>query len=125
MSSLDEAKRLLAKSEDELLADLGGDLFGRGATPPSVDVRLKAARGWLKDNTARIKGCVCTKRIQNLVQADAGPVEICVALGDLLLDQFAGIAPLSLAALIVKTGVRSYCEKLWDALALGAPDADA
>jgi hypothetical protein len=118
MSSLDEAKRLLSKNEDELLADLGSDLLGRGATPPSIDVRLKAARGWLKDNAARIKGIVCTKRVQKLVQEDAGPTEVCVALGDLLLDQFAGIAPLSLAALVVKIGVRSYCGKLW-----GAPDA--
>jgi hypothetical protein len=125
MTSPEEAGRLLSKTEAELLADVSETLFGRGSAPPSIEVRLTAARGWLAENAAGIKKCVCTNRVQELVRADAGPVEICVALGDLLLDQFAHIAPLTLAALIVKIGVRSYCEKAWAALAVGGGDAGA
>jgi hypothetical protein len=114
MNSKDEAKRLIGKSEVDLLADLGGDLLGRGAVPASIEVKIKAARGWITENEGRIKNCVCTKRVQKRVEADAGEIEIFVAIGDLLLEQFAHVAPLSLAALIVKAGIHSYCEKSWN-----------
>lgn len=119
MRSRDEAERLIEKRESDLLADLGSDLLGRGAVPAAIEVKIKVARGWLRENEGRIKNCVCTERVQALVKADAGPIEICVAVGDLLLEQFAHVAPLSLAALLVKAGIRSYCEKTWNGLAGG------
>jgi hypothetical protein len=114
MNSSDEATRLLAKNEDELLADLGADLLGLGGVPPSVEVLNTAARGWLSDNATKIRTCVCTEEVRKLLNSNVGSVEICVALGDLLLGQFVGVSPLSLAAIILKTGVSSFCRNLWD-----------
>jgi hypothetical protein len=113
MNQAANAQRLLDRSETELLAELGSALLGRGAVPASIDVRVTAARGWLTENAEALKRNVCTDRIRALIHADAGAVALTVALGDLLMDQFAHVAPVTLAALIVRMGVDTYCQKIW------------
>lgn len=98
-------------SKEDLLFLIGESLQQehRHAFPPNPQNFKKIGERWLKENMEKIRDVVCSSpKIKSLINSDIAI--LASAIGDLVVGIFTGIAPMTVAYLIIKTGLDQFCK---------------
>ena len=101
--------RLLNASTEELFELLGRDLAGRQAFPLSSEELVEQAKGWFSAQTKTIQAAICTPSIAKIFVAECDERELLLGLADILVEKQFGVAPLTLSALVLKIGLKKFC----------------
>ena len=103
-------ERLLLLDEDELLDDLGQQLAGIGFGPGGDEDDGEAARRWLDRNTASLRRMICGNPVlQDLTAESSDTLAEAGAVADLLADLLGMPVGATVAAILVKRGLRRLC----------------
>jgi hypothetical protein len=111
MSNAAEVERLLALSEEELLAELGAALVGPDVH--GLPEAITTAREWLERKRGLLYQAVCAedrwpKLAQTLDKYEMHKIVIIVA-DTWLKPRFANLPVLNIATILVKQGLDYYC----------------
>jgi hypothetical protein len=102
-------QQLLNASTDELFELLGRDLVGKQAFPLSSEELIERAKGWFSAQTGRIQAVICTPSVAEGFIVDSDERKLMLALADLLLKAHFGVGPVTLSSLVVKIGLKKFC----------------
>jgi len=110
-----ESTERLAMSEDELLLQLGTDLAGTQALPLLPGELVDRARRWLAAQREYLEAQVCSSEsIRQFTLATADNSAIAVELAKLLAGLLLPVNPVTLAVLLVKKGLKTFCATIWE-----------
>jgi hypothetical protein len=98
---------LLQLKEDDLYALIGDDLAGPQAFPLTQSELIERGQAWFNANLDRLRAVVCPHAKQLTEETEARSALIAVA--DLLAGVILHVAPVKVAALILKVGVKKLC----------------
>lgn len=85
----------------------------RREAPAGGKQRAEKARTWLAQNRARLRAMVCpdpTVRRFLSCEATEDKLLLAAAVADLIAGIFANVAPVTVAVLLVKQGLKSLCQ---------------
>jgi hypothetical protein len=106
---------LLGKSESELLQEIGQELMGKSAAPPSNEELEAEGRGWLRVRWNTLAVTICSNNtvqfIMNMQESLERDVQLVTAIADLISGLSLGISPWTLSVLLVQTGIEKLCAK--------------
>ncbi len=112
MSSLPPgtAATLLKMTESELLVHIGSDLSeaNRSAVQPSRSELIALANGWLEARRKQLQKVLCTDEMRKRLTALDNSADL-LTLFDVLVGVVTGVQPATVAALILKRGIRTIC----------------
>lgn len=110
------AQRLLAASDDELFQLLGTELSGTQALPLSPAELIERGRRWFSAQEDMLRATVCINpRVKALTLENRDDLALAAALADVLASLVLPVTPVTLAALIVRRGLKTFCELHWTA----------
>ena len=108
---------LLSADEDDLYVQLGRELQGTPAFPPSRQQLRELARGWLGGKRKAIAAKVCSddtvKRVATEDLSDQR-VALVLAVADLISSLTLGVSPIIVSVLLVREGLTSLCADKWN-----------
>lgn len=117
MNATERTEELLRSSEDELYLALGRQLYGTPAFPPQSSHLRQMAKQWLAANHEALRQAVCgSKRCKDLAAQDLKTHEqvvLATAIADLISHVTLGVAPVTVAVLLVRQGVHHLCKETW------------
>lgn len=106
-------------SEDELLEDLGRELAASDleALPKSLAALRLRAEVWLTEQRDDFQSQICnSERIRWMAEhKEAGLV---TAIADLIAALCIGVSPITVAYLLTRRGITSFCSSFWDRTAM-------
>jgi len=104
------------KTESELLEDIGKEILGSAALPVDKQAIMSIGKSWFEKNRDKLKGTICSnQQIYTILHSERSVDRIMVltAVADLLAPMVIGISPFTVAALVTKEGLFSFCESIW------------
>jgi hypothetical protein len=105
----------LSLEEDELLAMLGADLVGPQAMPLRPAELVDRARRWLAAQHGELQVQICSNNVvKQFATAKDDPLAIAVELAKLLAGLLLPVNPVTLAVLLAKKGLKSFCSAQWE-----------
>ncbi len=105
-----DLERLLLLDDDELLDELGGRLAGIGFGPSDDEGNRESAHRWLGRNMLPLRRVICgNPAVQTLTAQDNDALAEVGAVADLLADLLGGPIGATVAAILVKRGLRRLC----------------
>jgi hypothetical protein len=106
----------LAMSEDDLLALLGTDLAGPQALPLRPSELVERGRRWLTAQHVYLEEHVCSSEsVKQFALTTNDNVAIAVELARLLAGLILPVNPVTLAVLLTKKGLKTFCSTRWEA----------
>jgi hypothetical protein len=110
-ASQNELKAKLLLSDDTLLAEVGQSL-GKGATATDA---IRRGRQVLENLKRELKDKVCSNSaiIASYRESDADAVRLVGAIVDVIAGALHGIPPATVAVLIYRAGLATYCGAGW------------
>ena len=112
-----EISRLLQLSNDDIFAEIGQQVISRRVLLPTRLELINEAKRWFEERRSNIIRKVCkSKRIKDLVNrssAESTRLYLISAVADVILSATGNVAPLTVAVLLVRQGVKSLCAELW------------
>jgi hypothetical protein len=109
-----EMRKLLGSSEEYLLQNLGQDLMGPQAFPMPVRELVEGAERWLGAQTSYLQTHICNKNVlRKAVTESDDSVSIVIELVNLLTSLVLPVNPITLAVLLTKRGLKSFCASQW------------
>jgi hypothetical protein len=106
---VDDPLQLLQLTEDELFESLGRHLTARQAFPLTKSQMVERGQQWFKAKMALFRTYICPKVPQILAQ-DSDEKTVILSIADIIANAVIGVPPLMVAALIVKIGVKTFCQ---------------
>ena len=106
----DEARTLLAQSEQQLLVALGESLTGPQAFAMHPTELVERATRWLTAQKRELQRTVCVHPAAVALRTGNDDVAIVVELAKLLVGLMLPVNPVTLAVLIVKKTLSKFCE---------------
>lgn len=100
-----EIRKYLARSEDELLIELGTAVSLFEAPPPD-ELAKTEARNWLRRQNDRIKGAICTPVVEEALGGDQFELVSAVATA---IDEIGWNGAALIAVLVVRSGIKQMC----------------
>ena len=116
MAQLDyaEAQKRLNTSENDLLAMLGADLTSKQALPLQPAQLIERGQRWLMAQYSDLQSFVCASdNIKTFALAKNDDAEIVVEIAKLIAGIVLPVNPIIVSVLIVKRGLKSFCESSW------------
>lgn len=115
MKNLD-INSLLGLSETELLTLIANDLEeGEHVLPSNMKALIRKSEIWVKNKSNELQNIICqNQNIKNLVRGDSSETDIIAALIDVIAPYVIGISPATLAVLLFKKGMKSYCSVYYE-----------
>ena len=118
MSTEANIAKLLPLSEDELMVEIGTALLGTPAFPPNRMRLIEAASKWLTIKNDELASTICAnERCKQLAKQDLETHEVIIliaAVSDAISHLALGIAPVTVAVLLVRRGVHRLCSSRWE-----------
>jgi hypothetical protein len=116
MTDDEQLKHLIEADEARLFEHIGahairGSVGARPATPRELE---KEGRAWLKRHTAELRNRVCSSLVvKTYLGSDRAQdrVLLVAAVADLVSSLVTGIAAISVAVLIVREGLATWCKE--------------
>jgi len=109
-----ESLKRMPLNEDDLLVQLGTDLVGPGAMPLKPSELADRARRWLLAQQEFLEAHICTNEsIKQFALATTDDSAIAVELAKLLAGLLLPVNPVTLAVLLIKRGLKSFCSTRW------------
>lgn len=110
----EEIERALAQTPDALLAQLGGELLRGGlqVEEPTDEEKREEALHWLQGRQD-LRGRICGSALRSVLRGGTRPhdlVLVAAGLADLIGSLTLGVSPITVAVLVAKLGLDSYCE---------------
>ena len=102
-------EELIEASCDELFAALGAQVAPPQALPGSLEELVDKGRHWFGKNRERLMKLICRDEVIETLNASRDDIALLIAVADLLSDALKGVAPFTVAALIVKIGLLEFC----------------
>lgn len=106
----DEARNLLAQSEQQLLVALGESLMGPQAFSMHPTELVERATRWLTAQKHELQRTVCVHPAAVALQAGNDDVAIVIELAKILAGLLLPVNPVALAVLLVKKSLTKFCE---------------
>lgn len=106
MNEHDEAARVLALSESDLLTELGAILSGQTTRDGADPNAQENGRNWFTVNGARVRRLVCGSSMATTLRADTGGV---IVLAEMLGELLSKPAAFAAAAYLLKYGLGRLC----------------
>jgi hypothetical protein len=105
-----DLERLLLLNDDELLDELGDQLASIGFGPGDDEGNRESAQRWLGRNMASLQRVICgNPAVQTLTAQDNDALAEVGAVADLLADLLGRPIGATVAAILVKQGLRRLC----------------
>lgn len=105
----------LSMTEDELLALLGNDLAGTQALPLRPSELAESGRRWLAAQREYLEENICSSEsIRQFTLATTDNSTIAIELAKLLAGLLLPVNPVTLAVLLAKKGLKSFCSVKWE-----------
>ena len=109
-----ESIERLSMTEDDLLALLGTDLAGPQALPLRPSELVERGRRWLVAQHEYLEAQVCScESIKQFTLATTDNTAIAVELARLLVGLVLPVNPVTLAVLLAKKGLKTFCATRW------------
>ena len=108
---MSDIQTLLSLPDDELLAQLGEELWKQSAhAAPATPQGLRAeARAWLKANLPKAREAVCGSSIAAAFRENRDVIALAGAMADLFAASLGFPAPSVVAILVVRIGLDRLC----------------
>lgn len=106
-----QAQSLINLSDDELLEQLGRELWARTshATPATSQSLKLHAREWLKANLPKAKDAICGNAIVDAIRGKADEVTLVGAIADIFAKSLGFPVPAVVAILVIRIGLERLC----------------
>lgn len=115
MNSDSDIKKLLNLSEEELYTKLGREFAGNQAFPSDTRELVERGRRLFNAQIKRISPLVCENNtIKKMVNDNSEDSHIVMEIVNLIASIALPVAPINLAVLLVKRGVKKCCENYWE-----------
>ena len=101
------------KEEDELFYMLGKDYLKstENMLPFSRKEVVKMGKSWFKSNNEKIKKVICQDDVFLTLVDQNDRILLLTAISDLISGIVLNVSPFTLANIILKMGIKNYCEK--------------
>lgn len=112
-----EIKKLLKLDKNELYARLGHELIGPNNILTNIKENEKLGESWFIRNKEKLKSKVCNNQVvlsAFKLKQNQTELQIALAILDLISNLIIGVSPVTVAVLIVKEGLNSFCKKEWE-----------
>ena len=111
-----QSKQQLSMSEDELLMSLGKDLAGPQALPLRPSELADRGRRWLMAQHGYLEIHICSSEsLKAFAFTNNDNVAIVVELAKFLAGLILPVNPVTLAVLVSKKGLKTFCAARWEA----------
>lgn len=114
---INDIQELLTLSNDELYIKIGKELMGEAALPTGSVNEKQFGESWYIRNKKKIQSNICpNERIIMICKSQKldRDVNIIAAISDIVATFIIGVSPFSIAVLIYKEGIRSFCKNELD-----------
>ena len=101
-------KDILQLAEADLYEMIGDEVAGRQVFPLTREELIERGRAWWRAHLDQIRSVVCPHARELIAETDSWSALIAIA--DLLAGIIFHVAPVKVAALVVKAGIRKLCE---------------
>lgn len=109
-----ESVERLSMTEDDLLKLLGSDLVGPQALPLRPTELAERGKRWLTAQRENLETQICSSEsMRHFALGTTDSSAIAVELAKLLAGLLLPVNPVTLAVLIVKKGLKSFCSTYW------------
>ncbi len=98
-------------SEVDLYAEIGRQLAGKQAFALNHADLVERGQRWFAAQTDRLRDLICGGAFEEVVSNDSDRKKALLAISDLLAKYYFDIAPMTIAALILKITVRAFCKR--------------
>lgn len=112
----DQLSELLRIDLEDLYLQIGKEIIGRTAFPPTREQLLEACHNWLNSRRAQFAEQICQdKAIQDYVRGRKKQNRLILAsmILDLITSICAGVAPWTVCVALLKEGIDTLCEEHW------------
>jgi len=104
---------LLTASYDDLLTRLGQELVGTGVRPQPRETLIEHAKQYLSTQADELRQAVCSndavQEVLSIPQSADRQLQLVTAVSDVLATILIGIPPFTIAVLIVRVGLDTFC----------------
>jgi hypothetical protein len=114
MTNEEAIRQLLALDEEELYVEIGREFSAKQALP--LDPRELAERGkrLFSAQVKKLTSSICeNSTIRSMAENNSEDAQIVVEIINLISSLILPVSPITLAALLVKRGVKKCCENYW------------
>jgi hypothetical protein len=116
VSSESEIRTAFSLGESELLQSLGEQVTGLQAFPLQPEELAERGARWLKAKTTYLQECICSApQVRSFAtnDKDKDVVAVAIEVAKLLAGLVLPVNPVTLAVLIVKGGLKTFCDAKW------------
>jgi len=111
-----EIQALVEKDEAQLLRELGHAVLARtlNAGEVSPEEEEEEGRLYVEENADELRKAICGSYVARLIGGDDVSHDVLMAvaaLGDLIASATIHVAPLTIAAYVLRIGIRQFCER--------------
>ena len=101
---------LIDKSEAELYETLGKELTSKQAFPLSGAEALGRGKAWFNAHLTAFRSVICSESSFKFLTEENDTKTAMIAVAELIAKVTTGVAPVTVAALLVKIGVKKICQ---------------
>jgi hypothetical protein len=96
-------------NKEELFELIGKDLTARQAFPLSKDELAERGKNWFIAKIDTFRDVLCSNKNKKYLVEDSGTKTAVLAISDLLASVCFGVSPVTVAAILLKIGIRNLC----------------
>lgn len=106
---MEDPVQLAQMSQDDLYESLGKHLTMRQAFPLTKPQQVERGKQWFTAKLTTLRTNICPK-VPQILTKDSDEKTLILSIGDIIATVVIGVPPLVVSALIVKIGVKTFCQ---------------